>query len=107
MDLLQQSAMASVLSGEQAAPLRAAVATAAVQIINEDPTTALHAERVALAKRCLRDPGSITDTFAWVVTTNQTVVDKWAAGDVAGAWGDVPFVISTIWDALAQSWADL
>lgn len=79
----------------------AAYTQAAVSITFEDETLPNHAERLELAHQVLTSPPMLQEPFAWAVSTNQTVVDKWAAGDYESAAGDLPYVISTIWDAVA------
>jgi len=85
------------------APLTAAITATAIMVANEDPSTPLHEPRVELAHRVLVHPASMVDQFAWAISTNPTVVDKWAAGDNEGAIGDFSYVITTIWDALAEA----
>lgn len=85
------------------APLTAAITAAAIQISTEDPDTPLHEVRVELAHRVLVHPASMVDQFAWALSTNATVVDKWAAGNLEGAVGDFAYVIATVWDALAEA----
>lgn len=87
-------------------PLTAAVVAAAIAIMYEDGATPHHGERTALATQVLRNPSSITDAFAWALSTNTTVVDKWNNGDHAGAISDFPYVISTVWDAIAGAPAE-
>lgn len=103
--LTEQAAFAQSIASEFAGQLRAACVTAAVSILNEDPTTPLHDERHALAMVCVRNPGAVTDAFAWAVSTNPTVTDKWTAGEFDSAFNDFGFVLSTVWDSVATSWA--
>lgn len=74
---------------------------AAVSISFEDVSAEHHLERLQLAHAVLASPTMLQEPFAWAVATNPTVVDKWTAGDVDGTAGDLPYVVSTIWDAVA------
>jgi hypothetical protein len=82
-------------------PLTAGITQAAVAIMNEDPITVHHVPRCLLATQVLRNPMSMCDAFAWAVSTNPTVVDKWTAADFNGAIGDFSYVIASVWDAMA------
>jgi hypothetical protein len=84
-------------------PLRAALATAAIAISNEDPAAPNHAQRAMLAGMVLRSPMSQVEAFAWALSTNAVVVQQWADDDVEGAFGNFAYVISTVWDALARA----
>lgn len=107
MTLADQADLATSMASTYVGSLRAAVASAAVAIMAESTDQPNHVQRIALAQRTLRDPGSVTDAFAWAVSTNTTLIERWGGGDHEGIWGDVPFVISTVWDALALSFASL
>jgi hypothetical protein len=82
-------------------PLTAAIVQAAISITYEDADTPSHGERKALAGRVLTNPGGMVAAFAWATSSNPTVVDKWTAGDQAGALGDMSYVLGTVWDAVA------
>lgn len=86
---------------EVRAPLTAAIAAAAVQIMAEDPSTANHQGRLQLATRVLNGPDGAVDSFVWAVSSNATVVDKWMSNQTESAIGDFAFVVSTVWNAVA------
>ncbi len=79
-------------------PLTVAVATAAVNIMNEDPNTNHHATRVALARHILGNPGAYADRFRYVVATNPTIV---AHPDIESALGDLQYVVDSVYNAMA------
>lgn len=66
----------------------------ALQVQAEDPQTANHAERSALAYRCLYDPDGMARLFALAVAANPAVLP--GAPD-----GDIEFSVSAVWDAFA------
>lgn len=82
-------------------PLLAAIASAAVQIMSEAGTTQFHDQRVALATTALRSPMSVVDSFAWAVSTNTTIVDEWEQNNRTQAYSDIPFGVSSVWNAVA------
>lgn len=82
-------------------PLRAALERAAVDVMNEGGDTVGHDRRVAHASLVLQSPASWIEPWLWAVSTNTTLVTKWVAGDTEGATSDLPFVVSTLWDAMA------
>jgi hypothetical protein len=47
------------------------------------------------------DSGSFVSAFAWAIATNPAVTTKWANEDYDEAFDDLPYVISTVWDAVA------
>jgi hypothetical protein len=96
-----EDAAAFATDPEVKGPLTASIETAAVSISNEDPLTARHNERAALAYQVLKNPQFMVEQFAWAVSTNATVVAKWTSGDKEGAINDFGFVVATVWDALA------
>lgn len=98
-DLLNAAEFATSLAVRP--PLTAGIVAAAVQIINEDPGTGHHLERVNLAQRVVASPQQMTEQFIWLVSTNMTVVNKWVTGDRDGAINDFAFVIASIWDSIA------
>jgi hypothetical protein len=53
--------------------IAAAVAKASFDVLNEDPGTAYHAERVVWAKASLKDPVTVTDQMAWTVVQDTTI----------------------------------
>lgn len=83
-------------------PVQAAIITAGLNIINEDPATEDHVYRYALAQRVLREPQGYVERFAWAVSTNPTILSKWAGDDVDGALGDLQYVTDSVWDAFAD-----
>lgn len=50
-----------------------------------------------LATNILNDPEGYTDRFAWGIITNPTV----AASGLSAPDGDLEFVVTTLWDAMA------
>ena len=82
-------------------PLTAAVVATAIQIMAEDATSQYHDKRARLAYDVLQTPQRVSFTWNWAVSTNPTVVGKWASGDQEGALGDLPYVLSTVWNAMA------
>jgi hypothetical protein len=83
--------------------LTAALVKAAIDIAYEDPETDNHNARVALAYQVLSQPTEYAERFRWGVTSNATVLDKWTNDDIAGAVGDLQFVINSLWDAYSRS----
>lgn len=82
-------------------PLTAAIVAAAVAISSESNDTPGHVQRVQLATQVLNSPAAMSTVFAWATSINGTVVGKWVSGDHDGALGDIPFVLGTVWDAVA------
>jgi hypothetical protein len=87
-------------------PLAAAMVQAAVAIMYEDGATTHHYARVSLAAQVIQHPMAYVEAFAWALSTNATVVDKWTAEDFDGAIGDFPYVVSTVWNAVAGAPAE-
>ncbi len=83
-------------------PVQAAIITAALNIINEDPTVEDHQHRYYLAQRVLREPQGYVDRFCWAVSTNSTIRGKWSDDDIDGALGDLQYVVDSVWDAFAD-----
>ncbi len=83
-------------------PVQAAIITAALNIINEDPNAEDHQHRYILAQRVLREPQGFVERFSWAVATNSTIRGKWADDDIDGALGDLQFVVDSVWDAFAD-----
>jgi hypothetical protein len=100
MPTLSESA-AFAQDPELAGPLTSAVVATAIQIMNEDPTTPGHRTRVGLASQILNFPAGAVEKFAWALSTNPIVVDKWTAGDKAASQADFAYVISTVYNAIA------
>lgn len=53
--------------------IAAAVAKAAFDVLNEDPGTTYHAERLVWAKDTLKDPVTTTDQMVWTVVQDTTI----------------------------------
>lgn len=106
MELRSQADTAIALASTYAASLRAALVTTAIAVVNEDASHLNHEARLALAYRALRDVGSVSDAFAYAIATNTTVVDEFDVQDPSAAFADIPYVITTVWDAIALSFAD-
>lgn len=75
----------------------AAVAKAAQDVLNEDPSTANHANRVLWAQDALRDAKGAGETMMWGVVGNATIQ---AAGEAATD-GDIQFVVNGLIDTFA------
>ncbi len=88
--------------GRLRGPLQAAIITASINIINEDPNAEDHEHRVILAQRVLREPNAFVERFAWAVATNATIRGKWADEDYDGAYGDLQYVVDSVWNAFAD-----
>jgi hypothetical protein len=70
----------------------------ALTVLAEDPGTASHNQRVALAQRVLRDPVTAAAFGIWRVLTNGTIsANPTGAGD-----GLVQTVVGNSWDALSK-----
>jgi hypothetical protein len=82
-------------------PITAAVVSAAVAIMAEEPDTAGHTERIALAYYLLQNPAAAVDRFVWPMSSNASLVASWASGDIAGAVDSLAYVVGTLWDAVA------
>lgn len=82
-------------------PLTAAYVAAAISIMTESADTANHRLRVLLAHQSITNPSGVFERFAWSVSTNPTAVGKWVSGDRDGALSDLPYVLSTVFDAIA------
>lgn len=89
---------AVALIGDQQFRLRVSLAAveAAVDISSEDPQTAGHTERKALALKVLESPVSGSVNFVFAVATNDTISAAGSATD-----GDIAFSVASVWNALA------
>jgi hypothetical protein len=89
---------AVALIGDQQFRLRVALGCveAAVDICAEDPQTAGHALRKALAQEVLAAPLVGGQRFIFAVATNDTVSTNGAATD-----SEISFVVASTWNALA------
>jgi hypothetical protein len=70
----------------------------ALVVLAEDPSTANHGQREALAQRALRDPVAVAAVAIWRVLTNGTV----AANPTAAGDGLVMSVCANSWDVLSK-----
>jgi hypothetical protein len=89
---------AAALIGQQDFRLRVALGCveAAVDICAEDPQTAGHAQRKALAQEVLAAPIVGAQRFVFTVATNDSISAAGTATD-----NDIAFVIASNWNALA------
>jgi hypothetical protein len=89
---------AATLISDQTFRLRVALGCveAATDIMAEDPQTAGHTERKALANALLLDPMGKSVPFVFTVASNDTISAAGAATD-----GDIAFVVSSTWNAVA------
>ena len=71
-----------------------AVIKAAIDIQAENPATANHAQRSALAYRVLHEPEAYAPKFAMAVATNPVIV-------AASADADIQLAVNSMWDAFA------
>ena len=81
--------------------VRQAVIKAAADIAAEDPSTANHAARVALAKVVTTYPTEWAKNFAFGVANNTNVGTGSSdpADDSADGDGALQFVVNSLWDA--------
>jgi hypothetical protein len=89
---------AAALIGQQEFRLRVALACveAAVDIAAEDPGTAGHTQRKALADVVLANPIEGSARFVFTVASNDTISAAGSATD-----GDIAFAVASTWNALA------
>lgn len=74
------------------------ITKAAIAVVNENPATAKHAERLLLAERILEDGQQMARLFAVPLMTNATLA---AASDFSAIVdGDLEFVVNSIYDAM-------
>lgn len=71
--------------------IAAAVAKASYDILNEDPGTASHAERVVWAKASMKDPTTVTDQMVWTVVQNATI----QSSGLDSTDNDIQFVVNS------------
>src|SRR5262252_7890329 len=77
--------------------IEVAVVTAAYAIVNEDPATADHANRLEWANWTLSNSSVAWQPFRWPVSTNPAIVDAYQQ-DPSGAGikdSDVQFVVNS------------
>jgi hypothetical protein len=79
--------------------VRMAAVKAAVAVANEGPSGDERRDslRGNLATNVLADPAGYEERFVWAVLTNSAV----AAAGIAAPDGDLDYVMTTVWDALA------
>jgi hypothetical protein len=53
--------------------ISSAIAKAAFDVLNENPSTPSHAERVVWAKSAMNDPITVTDYMTWTVVQDTTI----------------------------------
>lgn len=71
---------------------------AAVDILNEDPETANHSQRMAWARRVIADPEGWAAKAIWKVLENAVI----QAAPTGAIDSDVQFVVNSIVDYLAK-----
>lgn len=83
--------------------VRQAVWQAAADVASEDPGTANHTARVALAKAVTTYPTEWAKNFAFGVANNSNVGTGSSdpADDSADGDGALQFVVNSLWDAVA------
>lgn len=86
--------------------LAGALIAAAVNVVNEGPTTPNHANRVYWANVILSNPRNAAAIMAPGLLTNPTIASQ--AGNTAGASGtpfsdsDIDYVVASLFDAYAN-----
>lgn len=76
------------------------VVKAAVAVTAENPVTALHAERQALAEQILASPESHVTRFALAAMTNATLLA--AVSHSAITDNDLEFTVNSVYDAMVD-----
>lgn len=71
--------------------IAAAVAKAAYDIINEDPGTQYHAERLVWAKNSMENPISVSGLMVWTVVQNPTI----QSSGLDSTDNDIQFVVNS------------
>jgi hypothetical protein len=77
-----------------------ATMAAATNVLTEDPGTASHTERAALASEVLLIPTKGVDTFLYAVAANPAIA---AAGPDDSLDGDLDYVVASNWTIQAIS----
>lgn len=95
-------AQSADLATESAFARRVQIAAieAALAVSNEAPVAdheTYSSKRVALAQQLIRDYG-VNDSLTWAVVTNSTI----SAAGLDCTDSDIQFVITTVWDAVAE-----
>lgn len=96
MSYKQEYAIRYTLTGIQQ-QIEVAVVTAATAIINEDPTTPDHVNRLNWANFAIQLSSSATDFFKWPIAQNATIQASVAADPTGNsvADNDVQFVVNS------------
>ena len=87
--------------------LQFAMATVALQVVNEDPATANHAARRAFASSVLGNPGAAAAAAAVAVVTAvnltaaTTAIDADLRVSSSASDADIASQVSTLWNAFA------
>ena len=77
-----------------------AVAKAAFDVLNEDPLTANHANRVNWAKFALKSTADMVERMMWGVVSNSTI-----QAQSGGTDSDIQFVVNSLIPSVADgSW---
>ena len=77
--------------------IAAAVGKAATDVINEDPGTTNHANRLLWAKGAMANIDSVTPAYAWTIVQNATI----QTAGVEATDNDIQFVVNSN----VNSWA--
>lgn len=86
-------------NAEFKARIAAAVASAANDILNEDPGTTNHAERVVWAKAAMKDAEGSAEQMLWSVVQNPTI----QTNGLASSDNDIQFVVNSNVDYFATA----
>lgn len=79
-----------------------AIESAAYDVINEDPATANHANRILWANTALNNPEKLTSIEMSLIVQNPTI----AAGGDDATDGDIQFVVNGLIDPIANGIAN-
>lgn len=86
--------------------VRAAMFSLGQDVLNEDPATANHDQREALAKIALLGPERVLDQFVWLCATNAAIASSVQESNgevtVGASDGDIGFVCASHWDTVAD-----
>ena len=72
---------------------------AAVDVMNEDPATAEHSQRMAWARRVLADPEGWAAKVIWKVLENATI----QAAPTTTTDGDVQFMVNSLVNSISKA----
>jgi len=78
-------------NAEFKARVTAAIAKAANDILNEDPSTTNHTERVVWAKASMKDAESTAEQMLWSIVQNGTI----QTNGLASTDNDIQFVVNS------------